>query len=79
MGMDLTRREIEAALENPANQPRLPASHVERFNAAQLATVLENEIIKAAAAGLSHIAVNMNLVDCAALARALRGAAKKGH
>jgi hypothetical protein len=73
--MELSKREIEMGLENPANQPRLPAQHLERFNAAQLAQVLEQEIVKASAAGLSHIALNMNLADCAALARALR---KKG-
>lgn len=78
MGMELTKTEIARALENPANQPRLPASHLERFDAAQLATVLEHEIVKAEQNGLSHIAVNMNLVDCAALAKALRRASLIG-
>jgi hypothetical protein len=73
--MDLTRHEIEQALANPANQPQLPAQHLDRFNARQLAMVLEQEIVKASIAGLSHIAINMNLADCAALARTLR---KKG-
>jgi hypothetical protein len=76
--MELTRTEIQKALENPANQPRLAASHLERFDATQLAAILEQEIVKAERAGLSHIAVNMNRVDCAALARCLRRAALMG-
>lgn len=76
--MELTRAEIRRALENPANQPRLPAQRLERFNALQLAAVLEQEIRKCQLAGLSHVALNMNLVDTAALARALRKAARKG-
>lgn len=76
--MELTRDEVRMALENPANQPRLPAQHLERFDARRLAAVLEQEIVRASANRLSHVSVNMNLVDCAALARALRLAAMHG-
>ena len=74
----LTKRELDQALLNPANQPRLPAQTLERFNAGHLATLLEQEIGRADAAGLSHVALNMHLVDCAALARTLRRAALLG-
>lgn len=78
LGMDLTPTEIRKALENPANQPQLEARALERFNAMELAAVLEQEIRRCEASGLSHIRVNMNLVDCAGLARALRRAALLG-
>lgn len=79
MGLELTRAEITRALENPSDQPQLSAVGLERFDAARLAAVLASEIARAAACGLSHIRINMNLTDAAALARALRCAALAGH
>jgi hypothetical protein len=79
MGMELTKTEISRALESPANQPTLPASELERFDAHKLSVLLEHEIRKAEAAGLSHIRINLNLVDCTALSRALRRAALAGE
>lgn len=79
LGMELTKAEIAKALERPADQPALAAAHLERFNADQLAQVLEQEIVKATASGLSHIRLSMNLADGVALSKALRTAAKMGH
>lgn len=69
---DLTPAEIAKALEAPANQPRLAARYVEQFNAQELANVIEQEIRQCYAAGLSHIGINMNLVDAAMLAQTLK-------
>lgn len=79
MGMGLTQSEIEQALANPANQPRLPAQQLERFDAGKLALLLEQEVGRATEAGLSHVSLNMNLVDTVALARALRRASLIGE
>jgi hypothetical protein len=76
---DLSKDELKMALDNTDLVPRLQAQVVERFDAQQLAAVLEQEIARAMAHKLSHVSLNMNLADCRALARALRTAAIAGH
>jgi hypothetical protein len=78
VGMELTPGEIRKALENPAYQPRLEPKTLERFDAAELASVLQAEINRCTVLGLSHVSINMNLTDCRALVRALRRSVLKG-
>lgn len=72
MGLELSKAEIASALENPAHQPRTEASHLERFDAAKLAQVLEYQLEQCRRKGLSNVTLTMNLEDTAALATALR-------
>lgn len=75
---DLSGRELEMALKGPASGPVLQAREMERFDPAELAKVLEQEINRCAAHGLSHIRVSMNVLDCSALATFLRRGALLG-
>lgn len=77
LGMELTKSEIARAVDQPA-VARLAPVNLARFDAAQLAQVLEQEIRRAEAHGLSHVSLNMSLVDCTALAKCLRRASIMG-
>jgi hypothetical protein len=76
--MELTQTELRNALENPAFAPRLGARQIERFDAAELAALLEKAANETVAHGLSHVSMNMNITDCRAMIRFLRRAVLAG-
>lgn len=73
MGVELNKTEAAMALSRLVGDIIADAGEtIERFNAAQLAGVLEREIVKSQSRGLGNLRIVMSLVDAAALARCLR-------
>ncbi len=75
--MELTRKEIERAIDTPAAITD-PGTELPFFEPVALARGLEQEIAKAEARELTHIRLNMPLADIAALASFLRRGALSG-
>lgn len=69
--MELSRSEMKQAML-PAQRAPDPGSKIERFNASQLAGVIEHEVTKAGENGLDNLRLTMSTVDAAALAKFLR-------
>jgi len=74
MSMELTKRELKRALATPAYQTVTEPSNMVRFDAKELAHILDLQVTQCERKGLSHITITLGLVDAKALAKALRRA-----